>query len=47
MTKKNKNTVKKKITLKNFKDYILELLNESDNKGITLRYGTHLQNIKK
>ncbi len=36
MTKKNKNTVKKKITLKNFKDYILELLNESDNKGITL-----------
>jgi hypothetical protein len=36
MAKKNNGTVKKKITLKNFKDYILELLSESDDKGITL-----------
>jgi type I restriction enzyme M protein len=36
MAKTEKTPTKKKITLKNFKDYILELLNESDSKGITL-----------
>lgn len=36
MAKTKKTPTKKKITLKNFKDYILELLNESDSKGITL-----------
>jgi type I restriction enzyme M protein len=36
MAKVKSNSVKKKITLKNFKDYILELLNQSDSKGITL-----------
>ena len=33
---KEKSNTGKKITLKNFKDYALELLNESDSKGITL-----------
>lgn len=36
MEKKKKTPTKKKVTLKNFKDYILDLLNESDSKGITL-----------
>ena len=29
-------TTKKKITQKNFKDYVMELLNASDSKGMTI-----------
>lgn len=42
---KTKNSTGKKITLKNFKDYILELINESDSKGITLSSVTLLSEV--
>lgn len=43
---KSKNTTGKKITLKNFKDYILELISESDSKGITLSSVTVLSEVE-
>jgi hypothetical protein len=46
MAKTKNNTGKKKITLKNFKDYVIELLNESDSKGITLVSTTLLSEIE-
>jgi|LSQX01.1.fsa_nt_gb type I restriction enzyme M protein len=36
MTKAKAKTTKKKITQKNFKDYVMELLNASDSKGMTI-----------
>jgi len=43
---KSKQATSKKITLKNFKDYILELLAESDSKGVTFTSSSLLSGVE-